>query len=112
MLNYTGRTISAIDIAEFMYDSRLSPVTSEHRTVPVDEEVKTAEELRGLQVFYHARSPDISVEGYISCASCHDDGGHDGMTWDLTHMGEGLRNTLSLRGTGGARFEFTLVFQL
>ena len=31
---------------------------------------------------------------YMSCASCHNDGGHDGRTWDLTGMGEGLRNTV------------------
>jgi hypothetical protein len=34
----------------------------------------------------------------MSCASCHNDGGTDGRTWDLTGMGEGLRNTASLRG--------------
>ena len=32
----------------------------------------------------------------MSCASCHNDGGHDGRIWDLTGMGEGLRNTVSL----------------
>jgi len=26
------------------------------------------------------------------------------MTWDMTHMGEGLRNTLSLNGASGTRF--------
>jgi mono/diheme cytochrome c family protein len=34
----------------------------------------------------------------MSCASCHNDGGHDGRVWDLTHAGEGLRNTVNLRG--------------
>jgi hypothetical protein len=37
----------------------------------------------------------------MSCATCHDDGGHDGRTWDLTGFGEGLRNTISLRGRAG-----------
>ncbi len=45
---------------------------------------------------------------YMSCASCHNDGGHDGRVWDLTGMGEGLRNTISLRGrAGGARASCT-----
>ena len=34
--------------------------------------------------------------------SCHNDGGDDGRVWDLTGFGEGLRNTASLRGRGGA----------
>jgi predicted RecA/RadA family phage recombinase len=102
--NFTDRTVSVINTAGFMYDGRQNPNVQTLVTVEPENEVKTAEELRGLQVFYHARVPDISPEGYMSCASCHDDGGHDGMTWDLTHMGEGLRNTLSLRGTSGTRF--------
>jgi hypothetical protein len=102
--NRTDRTVSVIDIANFMYDGRQNPVIQTVATVSPENEIKTPEALKGLQLFYHARTPDISPEGYISCASCHDDGGHDGMTWDLTHMGEGLRNTLSLRGTSGTRF--------
>lgn len=38
---------------------------------------------------------------YISCAGCHNDGGQDGRVWDLTGMGEGLRNTISLNGHAG-----------
>jgi hypothetical protein len=39
----------------------------------------------------------------MSCASCHNDGDGDGRTWDLTGMGEGLRNTVHLRGRPGAQ---------
>jgi hypothetical protein len=39
----------------------------------------------------------------MSCASCHNDGGHDGRVWDLTGFGEGLRNTISLRGRAGGQ---------
>ncbi len=42
----------------------------------------------------------------MSCASCHNDGGGDGRVWDLTGMGEGLRNTVSLRGKGGMAHGF------
>lgn len=57
--------------------------------------------LRGKQIFYNAADPRMSAEGYISCASCHVDGGSDGRVWDFTQRGEGLRNTIDLRGRGG-----------
>jgi hypothetical protein len=43
----------------------------------------------------------MSSDGYISCASCHLEGGHDGRIWDFSDRGEGLRNTISLRGRRG-----------
>jgi large repetitive protein len=57
--------------------------------------------LRGKQFFYDARDPRLARDAYISCAACHNDGGHDGRTWDFTGFGEGLRNTTSLRGRSG-----------
>ncbi len=62
----------------------------------------TAQVLRGKQLFYDAKDTRLARDAYISCASCHNDGGHDGRTWDLTGFGEGLRNTVSLRGRAGA----------
>ena len=59
--------------------------------------------LKGKQLFYDARDPRLARDAYLSCASCHNDGGYDGRTWDLTGMGEGLRNTASLRGRSGAQ---------
>ncbi len=38
--------------------------------------------------------PRLARDRYMSCASCHNDGGHDGRIWDLTGFGEGLRNTV------------------
>ncbi|MCG8462794.1 MAG: hypothetical protein MI919_41440, partial [Holophagales bacterium] len=38
---------------------------------------------------------------YLSCASCHFDGGHDGRVWDFTQRGEGFRNTTALDGRAG-----------
>jgi cytochrome c peroxidase len=55
----------------------------------------------GRRLFFAAGDRRMSKDGYISCASCHPDGGHDGRTWDFTQAGEGLRNTISLRGPGG-----------
>jgi cytochrome c peroxidase len=57
--------------------------------------------LAGKRIFYDASDPRMSAEGYISCASCHVDGGHDGRTWDFTGRGEGLRNTVTLHGRAG-----------
>ncbi|HEX6239345.1 MAG TPA: PA14 domain-containing protein, partial [Polyangiales bacterium] len=45
--------------------------------------------------------PRLARDAYMSCASCHNDGGQDGRVWDLTGLGEGLRNTSSLRGRAG-----------
>jgi hypothetical protein len=101
--NHTDRTLSVIDIAEYMRNGDTNLSVQQVAIVEPEDDVLSAVELQGLQLFYSAQA-DFSPEGYMSCASCHDDGGHDGMTWDFTHMGEGLRNTLSLRGTGGARF--------
>lgn len=55
----------------------------------------------GKQIFYNAGDSRMSSDSYISCASCHDDGGHDGRTWDFTERGEGFRNTTTLRGRSG-----------
>jgi YVTN family beta-propeller protein len=65
--------------------------------------------LLGKQIFYDAggqvdpaNRERMSLEGYISCATCHIDGSHDGRTFDFTQRGEGLRNTIDLRGRAGA----------
>ncbi len=58
--------------------------------------------LLGKQHFYDARDTRLALDRYMSCASCHNDGGSDGRTWDLTGLGEGLRNTVALRGRAGA----------
>lgn len=100
--NFTDRTLSAIDVSGWMHNGAQNPASQIIDTV--SDEKLSDEELKGLQLFYQARIPDISPEGYISCAGCHAGGGHDGMTWDLTHLGEGLRNTLSLNGSSGTRF--------
>ena len=63
----------------------------------------TAQVLQGKKLFYDARDTRLARDAYMSCASCHNDGGQDGRTWDLTGFGEGLRNTVSLRGRGGAQ---------
>jgi len=67
----------------------------------------------GKRIFYNAKDPRMSQDGYLSCASCHLDGNHDGRTWDFTDRGEGFRNTTSLlgrRGAGQGRVHWTANF--
>ena len=100
--NFTGRTVSAIDVAEYIENGQRNPQTLTIQTV--SDETLSEQELEGLQLFYSAKSPEFGGEGYISCASCHKDSGQDGQVWDMTSFGEGLRNTISLNGTSGTRF--------
>jgi mono/diheme cytochrome c family protein len=67
----------------------------------VTTEKLTATVLKGKQFFYDARDTRLARDRYMSCATCHNDGGSDGRVWDLTGMGEGLRNTITLNGRGG-----------
>ncbi|MEM9081299.1 MAG: LamG-like jellyroll fold domain-containing protein, partial [Verrucomicrobiota bacterium] len=98
--NFMGRSITVIDITNIRNNATttLSPTAT---WTTVTSETLPATILRGKQLFYDARDARISGQSYMSCASCHNDGGHDGRTWDFTGFGEGLRNTIDLRGRGG-----------
>jgi len=50
---------------------------------------------RGKLLFVSSRTADLSRDRWMSCASCHFEGEHDGRTWNFT---AGPRNTTSLRG--------------
>ena len=54
----------------------------------------------GKQLFYDAQDDRLALDNYMSCASCHNEGDSDGRVWDLGAFGEGLRNTIDLRGKG------------
>lgn len=65
------------------------------------DDPRAAEIALGARLFQRSTAPVHSESGYVACASCHPDGGFDGRTWDFTQAGEGLRNTIDLRGRGG-----------
>ncbi|MCP4805937.1 MAG: PKD domain-containing protein [Proteobacteria bacterium] len=65
------------------------------------DEVLDPQVLAGQKIFYGAFDRRMSGDSYISCASCHLDGDHDGRTWDFTSRGEGLRNTKALWAMAG-----------
>ncbi len=95
--NFMDRTVGVFDLSRLLNLGESSvPALA---TLPaVTAEALSAQVLKGKQFFYDARDPRLARDAYMSCASCHNDGSHDGRTWDLTGMGEGLRNTASLRG--------------
>ena len=98
--NFMDRTVSAFDVTQLMRSgvTQVSALTSSN-TVSVEK--LTPQVLNGKQLFYDARDTRLARDHYISCASCHHEGGHDGRIWDLTGFGEGLRNTIDLRGRAG-----------
>jgi hypothetical protein len=67
----------------------------------VANEKLSDEVLAGKRLFNNTTRSSMSQEGYMSCASCHIDGSHDGRIWDISNLGEGLRNTIDLRGKSG-----------
>ena len=100
--NFMDRTVGVYDLRPLIErgETSVAPVAE---LATVGTERLTATVLRGKQLFYDARDPRLARDAYMSCASCHNDGGHDGRVWDLTGFGEGLRNTASLRGRAGAQ---------
>ena len=100
--NFMDRTVSVYDLTPLVQQG-LSGATPVATLNAVATEKFTATVLRGKQFFYDARDTRLARDRYMSCASCHNDGAQDGRTWDLTGQGEGLRNTISLRGRSGAQ---------
>jgi YVTN family beta-propeller protein len=99
--NFLDRTVGVYDLTELLEEgvANLPLVTTQ--TAHGGEKLAT-EVLQGKRLFYDALDTRLARDAYVSCASCHNDGGHDGRVWDLTGFGEGLRNTVSLRGRAGA----------
>jgi YVTN family beta-propeller protein len=97
--NLLSRDVTALETAPLFRDGVVSVASSSVPTVSAERLAPTV--LAGKRIFYDAGDRRMSAEGYMSCATCHLDGGHDGRTWDFTGRGEGLRNTATLHGRGG-----------
>ena len=100
--NFMDRSVDVFDLTRLLGQGE-SNVPRIATLNAVATETLSAQILRGKQFFYDARDTRLARDAYMSCASCHNDGGDDGRTWDLTGMGEGLRNTVNLRGRAGAQ---------
>jgi YVTN family beta-propeller protein len=71
VMDYLGRSVTVLDL------ERLERVA----TIPVTSETLDPEVLRGKILFHNASNPRISGQSWVSCASCHADGGTDSVTW-------------------------------
>jgi DNA-binding beta-propeller fold protein YncE len=100
-LNFLSRSVSVFDVNDLVsgVNNVAAPVGAPVSLVAVES--LAANVLRGKELFYDATSTRLNEEAYMSCASCHLDGTHDGRVWDFTGFGEGLRNTIDLRGRAG-----------
>ena len=107
--NFMSRTVSVYDVNGILNSTtNVATLLADIATVAV--EPLSAQVLQGKQIFYNAGDRRMSRDKYISCASCHQDGGHDGRVMDFTDRGEGLRNTTVLngrRGTGHGRVHWS-----
>jgi YVTN family beta-propeller protein len=98
--NFMDRSVSVHDLSTLVAGSVLPPPPAVLLNCVTIESLP-ADVLLGKQLFYDTRDNRVALQQYISCASCHNDGGQDGRVWDFTQFGEGLRNTITLRGHGG-----------
>lgn len=99
--DFLGRTATVRDAAPLLLENRTNLPLVGAPTSTVLNELLAPAVLEGKRIFYNAADARMSADGYISCATCHVDGGHDGRVWDFTGRGEGLRRTTDLRGRTG-----------
>lgn len=99
--SFLSRSVWVYDVHDIIYPGgdQIADFVAEIPTVT--QELLPASVLTGKRLFYNAKDPRMNRDGYISCATCHLEGGHDGRVWDRTAQGEGLRNTSSLQNQPG-----------
>ncbi|WP_159444541.1 jacalin-like lectin [Paraburkholderia ribeironis] len=98
--NFMDRTVGVYDLSLLLkYGSLGLPQLATMTTIGTEK--LPANVLEGKQYFYDAQDTRLARDRWMSCASCHNEGGQDGRVWDFTSLGEGLRNTIMLRGRAG-----------
>ena len=95
--NFLGRSVSVIDIRNLLNTNENNANTVSTIDTVANERL-SGQVLRGKELFYDAKDTRLALDAYMSCASCHNAGDSDGRVWDLTGLGEGVRNTISLQG--------------
>ncbi|MBP6385872.1 MAG: Ig-like domain-containing protein [Pseudarcicella sp.] len=98
--NFMDRTVSVLDATSMITDGS-SEITTLATVKTVASEKLTPQVLLGKKLFYNAEDPRMGMDGYLACATCHNNDEHDGRTWDFTDRGEGFRSTISLKGRAG-----------
>ncbi|MGB7301036.1 MAG: galactose oxidase-like domain-containing protein [Burkholderiaceae bacterium] len=98
--NYLGRSLTVFNTNGLINGTGVN--TAPLATVDLTtSEALSNQVLLGKRLFHDAFDDRLVQQDYFSCASCHADGGHDGRVWDVSDGGEGLRNTIDLRGRAG-----------
>jgi DNA-binding beta-propeller fold protein YncE/mono/diheme cytochrome c family protein len=97
--DFLDRGVSVLETSDLFGEGSIQ--VSRQAVSMVANELLASDVLTGKRLFYDAGDPRMSAEGYISCATCHVDGGEDGRVWDFSGRGEGLRNTTTLNGRSG-----------
>jgi YVTN family beta-propeller protein len=85
--NTLSGTVSVIDVAADRVDATINVTT-----IPLAANI-----LNGKRLFHTSNSTALAKDRWISCATCHFDGGADGRTWFFR---DGPRNTTALFGSG------------
>lgn len=98
--NFMSRTVTLHAVSDII-NHGVPQATLLATLSPVETDALAPDVLLGKQLFYDAADDRMGSQDYISCAACHNEGGHDGRVWDFTGFGEGLRNTTDLRGRAG-----------
>ena len=98
VMNFLSRDVSVLDLVD-------EAGRHELQRIAVAPETLAPELLRGKALFNNASLPQLSHLGWISCASCHPDGGSDTTTWVTP---EGARQTMPVwRLAGTAPFHIS-----
>jgi DNA-binding beta-propeller fold protein YncE/mono/diheme cytochrome c family protein len=97
--NFLARSATLTTVDAFLAST--GPVGAPDHVALTGAEALPPAVARGKRIFHFGSDPRMSPEGYMSCASCHADGGSDGRVWDFSGRGEGLRNNIDLRGRAG-----------
>jgi YVTN family beta-propeller protein len=91
VMNALSRDVSVLALDETVARPELARIV-------VAPETLAPAILRGKILFHKANDPRLSHLGWMSCASCHPDGGTDGITW---RMADGPRQTQPLWALAG-----------
>lgn len=87
VMSYLSRAVTVLDLQGLKRVAEL----------PVTDETLDAELLRGKILFNTAADPRVTRGSWVACASCHFDGGSDGVTWMFP---DGPRQTPPLWNAG------------
>jgi hypothetical protein len=94
------RSIVVYDVSTVLDSSDIRSIKVMDIPVVAQEKLQP-DVLLGKQVFSNSADGRMTIQGYLTCITCHFDGGDDGQVYDFTSRNEGFRNTISLRGHRG-----------